>query len=81
MDASAGKEFACNPGDIGDASSVPGWGRCPGEGNGNPFQYLWFKVSNTTEATSCFMCITSHFSVQKRLAQHYKINYTSIKIK
>jgi len=20
-------------------SSVPGWGRCPGEGNGNPVQY------------------------------------------
>ena len=23
----------------GDAASVPGWGRSPGEGNGNPLQY------------------------------------------
>ena len=23
----------------GDASSIPGWGRSPGEGNGNPLQY------------------------------------------
>ena len=28
-----GKEPACNAGDPG---SIPGWGRFPGEGNGNP---------------------------------------------
>ena len=31
-----GKESACN---AGDPCSVPGSGRSPGEGNGNPFQY------------------------------------------
>ena len=30
------KESACNAGDLG---SVPGLGRSPGEGNGNPLQY------------------------------------------
>ena len=30
------KVFACNVGDLG---SIPGSGRSPGEGNGNPFQY------------------------------------------
>ena len=30
------KEYACNVGDLG---SVPGLGRFPGEGNGNPLQY------------------------------------------
>ena len=35
---SDGKESACNVGDLG---SIPGWGRPPGEGNGNPFQYSW----------------------------------------
>ena len=30
------KESAC---DAGDPGSVPGLGRCPGEGNGNPLQY------------------------------------------
>ena len=30
------KKSACNTGDL---SSVPGWGRSPGGGNGIPFQY------------------------------------------
>ena len=33
---SAGKESACNAGDLG---LISGLGRCPGEGNGNPLQY------------------------------------------
>ena len=33
---SDGKEAACNAGDPG---SIPGLGRSPGKGNGNPFQY------------------------------------------
>ena len=35
-DSSVGKESACNAGDPG---SIPGSGRSPGEGNGNPLQY------------------------------------------
>ena len=35
-----GSESACNAGDKGDMSSIPGWGRSPGGGNGNPFQYI-----------------------------------------
>ena len=35
-DGSDGKESACNAGDLG---SIPGSGRSPGEGNGNPLQY------------------------------------------
>ena len=31
-----GKESACNAGNPG---LIPGWGRSPGEGNGNPLQY------------------------------------------
>ena len=56
------KESACNAGDPG---SIPGSGRSPGEGNGNPLQYsclenpmdrgAWWatgrKESDTTEAT------------------------------
>ena len=34
--ASDGKESACNAGDL---SSIPGLGRSPGEGNGNPLQH------------------------------------------
>ena len=35
----SGKEPAANAGDIRDAGSVPGSGRSPVGGNGNPFQY------------------------------------------
>ena len=35
----SGKEPACNTGDKGDMGSIPGEGRFPGEGNGNPLQY------------------------------------------
>ena len=31
-----GNESTCNAGNPG---SIPGWGRSPGEGNGNPLQY------------------------------------------
>ena len=34
--SSVGKDSACN---AGDPYSVPGLGRSPGEGNGNPLQY------------------------------------------
>ena len=37
-----GKESACNEGDPG---SIPGLGRSPGEGNGNPFQYSCLEKS------------------------------------
>ena len=35
-DGSDGKDFACNAGDPG---SIPGSGRSPGKGNGNPLHY------------------------------------------
>jgi len=31
--------FPVNAGDKGEAGSIPGLGRSPGEGNGNPLQY------------------------------------------
>ena len=38
---SDGKAPACNAGDLG---SIPGSGRSPGEGDGNPLQYLAWKI-------------------------------------
>ena len=37
---SAGKQSACNAEDLG---SIPGSGRSPGEGNGNPLRYLYLE--------------------------------------
>ena len=39
---SAGKEFACNVGDVG---LIPGLGRSPGEGKGYPLQYYGLENS------------------------------------
>ena len=39
---SAGKESACNAQDLG---SIPGLGRCPGEGKGYPLQYSGLENS------------------------------------
>ena len=38
---SAGKEFTCK---AGDPSSIPGFGRPPGEGIGYPLQYTWASL-------------------------------------
>ena len=45
--SSDGKASACNAGDLG---SVPGSGRSPGEGNGNPLQYSCLENSMDREA-------------------------------
>ena len=37
------KNPPANAGDTGDAGSIPGSGRAPGGGNGNPLQYSWLK--------------------------------------
>ena len=34
-----GKESSCNAGDTGDTGWIPGSGRAPGEGHGNPLQH------------------------------------------
>ena len=45
-DGSDGKESARN----GDLYLIPGWGRWPGEGNGNPLQYSCLKNSMDRES-------------------------------
>ena len=57
---SAGEESACNAGDTGASGLIPGSGRSPGGGNGNPLQYSclenpmdkgawWATVQRVTE--------------------------------
>ena len=40
LGGSDSKESACNAGDLG---SIPGLGKSPGEGNGNPLQYCYLE--------------------------------------
>ena len=55
------KDQPANPGDAGDSGLIPGWGRSPGEGYGNPLQYSclenpmdkrawWATVHGVTES-------------------------------
>ena len=46
------KESACNAGDPG---SVPGSGRSPGEGNGNPLQDSCWRIPRTEEPSGQFI--------------------------
>ena len=39
------KNLPANAGDIRDSGSIPGSGRPPGEGNGNPLQYSCLENS------------------------------------
>ena len=46
---SAIKELACN---VGELSSMPGLGRSPGGGNGNPLQYSCLRIPWTEKPGS-----------------------------
>ena len=43
------KNLLANAGDARDAVLIAGLGRSPGEGNGNPLQYSYWKVPKTVE--------------------------------
>ena len=44
------KNSPANAGDVGDAGSIPGLGRSPREGNGNPLQYSCLENSKDNGA-------------------------------
>ena len=43
------KNLPANAGDIRDMGSVPGWGRSPGGGHSNPFQYSCLENATDKE--------------------------------
>ena len=62
---------ACNAGDAGDVDLIPGLGRSPGEGHGNPLQYSCQKSPMDRGA----WWVTAHRvakseTQQKRLSTH-----------
>ena len=48
-DVSVDKESACSAGDTGDEGLMPGLGKSPGEGNGNPLLYSCLESPCTDE--------------------------------
>ena len=75
---SAGKESACNAGDLG---SIPGLGRSPGEAKGYPLQYSGLensidspwgrKESDTTEQLSLSLSRHAKATACTRVAQFF----------
>ena len=49
-DGSMGIELTCRAGDTGVVGSIPGSGRSPGGGDGNPLQYSGLQISMDREA-------------------------------
>ena len=42
------------PANAGDTGSIPGWGRCPGEGNGNQHQYSCLENLHGQRSLACY---------------------------
>ena len=70
---SVGKESVCNAGDLG---SVPGSGRFPGEGNGNPLQYSCLK--NPVDRGACQATVHGVARVGHDLATKQPPNITEL---
>ena len=80
---SDGKESACN---VGDLCSIPGLGRSPGGGNGNPLQYSCPKnsmdrgtwqaiVHGVAKSWIRLSELSLHFIVNFLLCLTYKLNF------
>ena len=66
--ASGLKNLPANAGDARDAGLIPGLGRSPGEGNGNPLQYSCLESSMDRRAWSA--AVPGVAESQKRLSSH-----------
>ena len=67
------KESACNAGYLG---SIPGLGRCPGEGNGYPFQCSCLE--NSMNRGACWATVHEVTHSQTRLSDSHLTNLTTV---
>ena len=74
------KNPPANAGDSGDVGSIPGWGRSPGEGHGNPLQYSCLENPMNRGAwraafhgvSKCVMRLSTHTHT-KGLIRTYRV--------
>ena len=64
------KNPPANAGDIRDVSSIPGLGRPPGEGHGNPHQYSCLENPMDREAWRLQSMGSQNWTRLKRLSMH-----------
>ena len=67
---SDGKESACS---VGDPGSIPGAGRSPGEGNGNPLQYSCLENPMDREAWQATVHEVTKSQKQLRDFTHFQM--------
>ena len=64
---------------VGDPDSIPGLGRSPGEGNGNPFQYSCLEISR--ERGAWWAIVHGVAKSQTRLSdQHFHFLFTWLQL-
>ena len=75
---SVGKESACNAGDARDSGSIPGWGRSPGGGHGNPLQYSCLENPMDRGAWQATVHgVTKSWTRLKWLSTHHQVSMSS----
>ena len=74
--SSVGKESVCN---AGDPASIPGSGRSPGEGNGNPLQYSCLENPMDRDAWGLQSMGLQESNTTERLSTHMPYQGTGIK--
>ena len=68
------KNPSAKAGDIRDTGSVPGLGRSPGEGNGNPLQYSCLEYPMDTGAwQAAVYTVRKNWTQLKQLSMHTRI--------
>ena len=77
-DGAVVKNLPANAGDTRDAGSIPGSGRCPGGGNGNPLQYSCLKKFHRGAWWATLHGITKRRTqLSARARTHTRRTYTS----
>ena len=86
-DSPGGSDSKASAYNVGDPDLIPGWGRSPGEGNGNPLQYCCLEnpmdrgawkatVYGVTEGRTRLrdLTFTFHFhALEKEMAAHSSV--------
>ena len=74
------KNLPTSAGDTRDAGSIPGSGRAPGEGNGNPLQYSCLENPIDREVwwATVHRIVKSRTRL-KRLSMHTRLEYTRLR--
>ena len=65
------RNSSANAGDAGDADLIPGSGRSPRVGNGNPFQYS--SLENSIDREAWQTTVHGVAQSQKRLSMHTQL--------